>query len=152
VVKKKEYSGWNMSRRLIQKEEVDLLLLIFLIMEKEYSIRQRDQMVELEKAETFNVQDFALAKNVAEKLEEKYPGWLWAVHVMDGVVGVKSMRLSGNWGFVLHADKIDNDYKVVVNAGGEILERYRQKRGKFNQTTYGDLEMDSKGRLNGDLH
>ncbi len=109
-------------------------------------------MVELEKAETFNVQDFALAKNVAEKLEEKYPGWLWAVHVMDGVVGVKSMRLSGNWGFVLHADKIDNDYKVVVNAGGEILERYRQKRGKFNQTTYGDLEMDSKGRLNGDLH
>jgi len=141
-----------MSRRLIQKEEVDLLLLIFLIMEKEYSIRQRDQMVELEKAETFNVQDFALAKNVAEKLEEKYPGWLWAVHVMDGVVGVKSMRLSGNWGFVLHADKIDNDYKVVVNAGGEILERYRQKRGKFNQTTYGDLEMDSKGRLNGDLH
>mgnify|MGYP005818791931 CR=1 FL=1 len=152
MVKKKEYSGWNMSRRLIQKEEVDLLLLIFLIMEKEYSIRQRDQMVELEKAETFNVQDFALAKNVAEKLEEKYPGWLWAVHVMDGVVGVKSMRLSGNWGFVLHADKIDNDYKVVVNAGGEILERYRQKRGKFNQTTYGDLEMDSKGRLNGDLH
>ena len=141
-----------MSRRLIQKEEVDLLLLMFLIMEKEYSIRQRDQMVELEKAETFNVQDFALAKNVAEKLEEKYPGWLWAVHVMDGVVGVKSMRLSGNWGFVLHADKIDNDYKVVVNAGGEILERYRQKRGKFNQTTYGDLEMDSKGRLNGDLH
>jgi hypothetical protein len=141
-----------MSRRLIQKEEVDLLLLIFLIMEKECSIRQRDQMVELEKAKTLNVHDYTLAKNVAEKLEEKYPGWLWAVHVMDGVVGVKSMRLSGNWGFVLHANKIDNDYKVVVNAGGEILERYRQSRGKFNQTLYEDLDMDSKGRLNGDLH
>ena len=141
-----------MSRRLIQKEEVDLLLLIFLIMEKECSIRQRDQMVELEKAKTLNVHDYTLAKNVAEKLEEKYPGWLWAVHVMDGVVGVKSMRLSGNWGFLLHANKIDNDYKVVVNAGGEILERYRQSRGKFNQTLYEDLDMDSKGRLNGDLH
>ena len=141
-----------MSRRLIQKEEVDLLLRIFLIMEKECSIRQRDQMVELEKAKTLNVHDYTLAKNVAEKLEEKYPGWLWAVHVMDGVVGVKSMRLSGNWGFVLHANKIENDYKVVVNAGGEILERYRQSRGKFNQTLYEDLDMDSKGRLNGDLH
>ena len=109
-------------------------------------------MVELEKAKTLNVHDYTLAKNVAEKLEEKYPGWLWAVHVMDGVVGVKSMRLSGNWGFLLHANKIDNDYKVVVNAGGEILERYRQSRGKFNQTLYEDLDMDSKGRLNGDLH
>ena len=108
--------------------------------------------MELEKANDFNIHDHTLAKNVAEKLEEKYPGWLWAVHVMDGVVGVKSLRLSGQWGFILHVDKIDNDYKVVVNAGGEILERYRQHRGKFNQTKYADLEMDQYGRLNGDLH
>ena len=77
--------------------------------------------MELEKANKHNINDYTLAKNVAEKLEEKYPGWLWAVHVMDGVIGVKSMRLSGQWGFILHADKIDNDYKVVVHAGGEIL-------------------------------
>ena len=119
---------------------------------KEFFIKKRGKEVELEKAEKFDVNDYTLAKNVAEKLEEKYPGWLWAVHVMDGVVGVKSMRLSGNWGFILHSDKIDNDYKVVVNAGGEILERYRQHRGKFNQTKYADLEMDQFGRLNGDLH
>ena len=121
------------------------------MMVKEYFIKERGQIVELEKAETFNVHDYTLAKNVAEKLEEKYPGWLWAVHVMDGVVGVKSMRLSGQWGFILHADKIDNDYKSVVNAGGEILERYRQNRGKFNQTKYEDLEMDHKDQLNGDF-
>ena len=108
--------------------------------------------MELEKANKHNINDYTLAKNVAEKLEEKYPGWLWAVHVMDGVIGVKSMRLSGQWGFILHADKIDNDYKVVVHAGGEILERYRQNRGRFNQMKYEDLEMDSQGRLNGDLH
>jgi hypothetical protein len=69
---------------------------------------------------------------------------------MDGVVSVKSMRLSGNWGFVLHTDKIDNDYKMVVMAGGEILERFRQKRGQFDDTLYHDLSMDSKGKLNGD--
>lgn len=105
---------------------------------------------ETEKTEDFNVHDYTVAKNVAEHLEKKYPGWLWAVHVMDGVVGVKSMRLSGNWGFILHEDKIDNDYKVVTSAGGEILERFRQQRGGFNNTLYNDLKMDSKGKLNGD--
>ena len=120
--------------------------------DKEYFIKLRGQIVELEKANKHNINDYTLAKNVAEKLEEKYPGWLWAVHVMDGDIGVKSMRLSGQRGFILHADKIDNDYKVVVHAGGEILERYRQNRGRFNQMKYEDLEMDSQGRLNGDLH
>ena len=50
----------------------------------------------------------------------------------------------------MHADKIDNDYKMVVMAGGEILERFRQKRGKFNNTLYNDLNMDAKGQLDGD--
>ena len=108
-------------------------------------------MQEIEKNLKFIAADHTLAKNVAEHLEKKYPGWLWAVHVMDGVVGVKSMRLSGNWGFILHEDKIDNDYKAVTRAGGEILERYRQSTNGFNQTKYNDLEMDHRGQLNGDF-
>ena len=106
--------------------------------------------MELERSETFIGSDYTVAKNVAEHLEKKYPGWLWAVNTMDGVVTVKSMRLSGNWGFVLHEDKIDNDYRAVTLAGGEILERYRQHRDKFNQDRYMDLSMDSKGQLDGD--
>ena len=107
---------------------------------------------EVEKNEDFNIHDYTLAKNVAEHLEKKYPGWAWAVHVMDGVVVVKSMMLSGNWGFVLHEDKIDNDYKAVTRAGGEILERYRQKTNGFSQDRYMDLTMDYKtNQLDGDL-
>ena len=106
--------------------------------------------MELERNETFVASDYTTAKNVAEHLEKKYPGWLWAVNTMDGVVTVKSMLLSGNWGFVLHEDKLDNDYKAVTLAGGEILERYRQHRGKFNQDRYRDLTMDHKSQLNGD--
>ena len=136
---------------------------MYLMMVKEYFTLQKgkDRMLsdkaavhtdafEVEKNEDFNVHDYTLAKNVAEHLEKKYPGWLWAVHVMDGVVGVKSMRLSGNWGFILHEDKIDKNYKVVTNAGGEILERFRQQRGTFSNTLYNDLKMDSNNRLNGD--
>ena len=121
----------------------------FILQKKE--IRGRDEMsFDIEKANIFSLNDHTLAKNVAETLEKKYPGWFWAVNVMDGIVTVKSLRISGNWGFVMHADKIDNDYKMVVMAGGEILERFRQKRGKFNNTLYNDLNMDAKGQLDGD--
>ena len=65
---------------------------------------------DVEKSSIFKATDHTLAKNVAEKLEEKYPGWLWA----------------------------------------EILERFRQKRGEFNDTLYSDLKMDHKGKLNGE--
>ena len=126
-------------------------------MAKEYftlqikEIKGRDEMsFDIEKANIYSLNDHVLAKNVAETLEKNYPGWFWAVNVMDGVVTVKSLRLSGNWGFVIHADKIDNDYRIVVMAGGEILERFRQKRGKFNNTLYNDLEMNTKGQLDGD--
>tara|TARA_R100000656_G_scaffold34554_1_gene29585 strand:+ start:362 stop:727 length:366 start_codon:yes stop_codon:yes gene_type:complete len=111
-----------------------------------------EKRVEVEKANIFDAYDHTVAKNVAEHLEKKYPGWLWAVHVMDGVVVVKSMRLSGNWGFVLHEDKIDNDYRAVVLAGGELLERFKMKREKFNNDKYlTDLTMDHKGQLDGDF-
>ena len=113
--------------------------------------RGKDEMsFDIEKANIYSLNDHVLAKNVAETLEKKYPGWFWAVNVMDGVVTVKSLRLSGNWGFVIHADKIDNDYRSVVTAGGEILERFRQHRGKFNDTLYNDLSMNNKGQLDGD--
>tara|TARA_R110000824_G_scaffold290671_1_gene479187 strand:- start:4370 stop:4696 length:327 start_codon:yes stop_codon:yes gene_type:complete len=107
--------------------------------------------MDIEKSEIYSLGDHLLAKNVAEILDKKYPGWLWAVHVMDGVVTVKSMLLSGNWGFVLHANKIDNDYKTVMRAGGEILERYNQKRGTFNQDIYNDLKINERNQLNGDF-
>jgi len=120
-------------------------------MGEEYFINLKKGIsMELERGETFISSDYTTAKNVAEHLEKKYPGWLWAVNTMDGVVTVKSMRLSGNWGFVLHEDKIDNDYRAVTLAGGEILERYRQHRSKFNQDRYMELSMDSKGQLDGD--
>ena len=107
--------------------------------------------MEIEKADKYIGSDYTRAKNTAEMLEKKYPGWLWAVHTMDGVVVVKSMRLSGDWGFVLHEDKMDHDYKSVMRAGGELLERFRMSREKFNEEKYlSDLQMDSKGRLNGD--
>ena len=120
------------------------------LMENHSIAPRRRKMQEVERAEIFKLGDHLTARNVAEALENKYPGWLWAVTADHGVVTVKSMLLSGNWGFILHENKIDNDYKSVIRAGGEILERYNQHRGRFNQTKYSDLTMDRKGQLSGD--
>jgi len=121
-----------------------------MMVEGYFTNQRKGISMELERGDTFIPSDYTTAKNVAEHLEKKYPGWLWAVNTMDGVVTVKSMILSGNWGFVLHEDKIDNDYRSVTLAGGEILERYKQHRGKFNTDMYAELNMDSKGQLDGD--
>ena len=121
-------------------------------MEIKFFTNSGERAMEIEKNLKFISSDHTVAKNVAEHLEKKYPGWLWAVHVMDGLVVVKSMRLSGNWGFVLHEDKIDNDYNSVTTAGGEILERFRQKTESFRKSEdrYSELKVDSLGQLNGD--
>lgn len=106
--------------------------------------------MEIPKTEQFIYLDQLTAKRVGEKLEQKYPGWLWAVHVMDGVVSIKSLRVSGLYGYVLHEDQIDNDGRAVVHAGGEILERFGQKRGPFDYTTWMNTPMDVRGTLDGD--
>ena len=46
-------------------------------MDEGYSINQRKgTSMELERGETFVASDYSTAKNVAEHLEKKYPGWL----------------------------------------------------------------------------
>jgi hypothetical protein len=70
-----------------------------------------------------------LAKNVGEHLHRHYPGHLWAVNVGGGVVTVQNLSLSGKWGFRIFENEIDPDYKCVMRAGGELLERFNLRRG-----------------------
>ena len=94
--------------------------------------------------------EMLVARNIGEHLEKKYPGWLWGVTLQDGVVAIKCMRLSGNWGFILHEDKMDNDYKCVTNAAGELLERYNMSRKKFKEDEYMIGKKDFRGFHVGD--
>jgi hypothetical protein len=41
--------------------------------------------------------------------------------------------------------------KTVLKAGGEILERYRLTRGRFDDVQLSDLTEDFAGRLTADL-
>jgi len=79
--------------------------------------------------------DVALVKRCADRLNEHYPGHLWAVHLNDeslgGVVIIRNLAVSGIYGYVLKLSRIyaDPGLKCVVKAGGEILERAKMARG-----------------------
>lgn len=77
-----------------------------------------------------------LVKDIADKLEAKYPGWLWAVQPdhRGGVINIFSWRLSGKWGYRLHTKRVQDDptRDAAMRAGGEILERFGFKRKGFS--------------------
>lgn len=99
--------------------------------------------------------DYVMAKNMAEALHRVYPNQLWAVTCegKKGIATIRNMYLSGNYGFVLRLPTIysGSDFeRRVIMAGGEILERYRLKRGKFDQAQYANLPVDFAGHLTPD--
>lgn len=96
-----------------------------------------------------NALEFALAKRVADKLHQKYPGFLWGVNAHGGIVEVRNISLSGEWGFILHQKDIqdDPDDKLAMRAGGEILERFQLARGRMNDDHYMSLKTDFAGRI-----
>lgn len=103
-----------------------------------------------------NALDLSLAKDIAEALNEHYPGHLWAVNCQgeQGIMTIHNLMLSGQWGFVL---KLDNNYsasdlrKRAILAGGEILERYKVSRGRINHEHMATMDTDFAGRIIGDL-
>lgn len=94
-----------------------------------------------------------IAKSVTEVLDQHYPGHMWAVNVdiTGGVATVFNLRLSGNWGFMLHLDKLlishNQAAKLIRDSGGELLERYRIRRGRYDIDEYSQLHEDSSGLL-----
>ena len=74
-------------------------------------------------------------RNIGDVLVKKYPGYTWMVkpYQDESAYQLFCLELSGEWGYVLHHNKIDNDYKAVVRAGGEILERYKLSRVRLKQ-------------------
>lgn len=95
------------------------------------------------------VLEFNLCKNAAELLHKHYPGHLWAVSINGSILDVRNLYLSGTWGFRLHVPAIysSSDWdKKIITAGGEILERYKQRRGVVDEAGVHTLETNFAGR------
>lgn len=96
-----------------------------------------------------NLLDFDVAKQVSETLNKHYPGYMWAVNVESetGMVQVRNFSLSGIWGFNLHLRQVQEDIhgKLIINAGGEILERFRVRVGKANNSEMEGMKTNEVG-------
>lgn len=81
-----------------------------------------------------------LVKAIADKLEREFPGWLWAVSPDEygGCITIRSLRLSGLWGYLLHVKNLQHDpqLKLARVAAGEILERFGQRRGPYDYSRW----------------
>ncbi len=98
-----------------------------------------------------------LAKDIADYLEKEYPGWLWALGVdsKGGIVTIRSLRLSAEWGYILKLDWVQHDpvvrRKLVLRAAGEILERYGCKPRPYRHEDFARITRDVAGRPKPDL-
>ena len=87
---------------------------------------------------------------VGQKIQDHYPGWLWDIECKweTGVVTVKNLGLHGDYGFVLHLEELlnDVDLKLVVVAGGDLLERCGFPAGPRPEDT-SDKKRDIRGNV-----
>jgi len=88
-------------------------------------------------SEAINGLDMSACMRAGEMLERHYPGWAWAVNISGGVMNVHSLKLSGTWGFRIKLKNLDPEYHKVLLAGGEVLERYGKRRGRYNMDIHG---------------
>jgi hypothetical protein len=77
--------------------------------------------------------DVAAAKAVRRILDQAYPGHDWEV-VADSGHGYVAFRIpalmGANWAYLIKGSDLTSE--AVLKGGGELLERYRLPRGKFD--------------------
>jgi len=85
--------------------------------------------------EALNTTDLPKCKEVAEVLTTTYPGYNWWVEINDGMLIMKSLKVSPNAGMVVPLRLFDGDAarlrKEVIMKGGEFLEAANLRRGAF---------------------
>lgn len=84
-----------------------------------------------------------LMRDVMAVLNRHYPGFLWVVDLSGGLLTVNAPQLSGSMGFIIKMR--DFTFHRVVMAGGELLERYRQRRARIDPDAVRHLPRTIRG-------
>jgi hypothetical protein len=88
--------------------------------------------------------DISLGKQIGDALERHYPGYGWAIHVASdlGLIYIYCGWITAHvyhpYGFTQKFDRFSQTYDQMVaeavRAGGEMLERARLPRSRFQAT------------------
>lgn len=92
--------------------------------------------------------DDPMAMGMVRDLCRQYPGHSWFVVIRGGIVHVKDMDISPDWGMCIHYSDIKDDAndrtRKVLRAAGEFLERARVKRGEGSKAVTSVEGIDQK--------
>jgi hypothetical protein len=95
--------------------------------------------------------DLDIGKRVLDILEQYYPLHAWFVNAMteSGYITIQLMYPGADqkmriwrYGMLLHTGKLgasQDMQKKIMNAGGEILERYNMARGRLTANSYSEF-------------
>ena len=94
-----------------------------------------------------------ICSSVGSTIENLYPGWKWWVecNLQSGCVSVRNLSLNGEYGFTIPLPKLLNETdgdKILMRAGGEILERYSMDRANADHS---NIQRDFTGNAIGDM-
>lgn len=84
--------------------------------------------------------DDSKASEVMKMLCDAYPGHPWHVRIGRGVIIIKHLKLSTQFGMCRHYDRVTFDAGVlkrdIIGAAGEFLERAGLTRGRAKEGDY----------------
>ena len=76
----------------------------------------------------------ALHNNMIKALRRTYPAfadyWHIVINTEGGIVQIRNLALSGDYGMELKITSIDPEMRLVRKKGGELLERFNVLRGR----------------------
>jgi len=105
------------------------------------------EMTPAEKQEVMRLQimENKIEAMVGQELEKHYDGWQWFVEcrLPTGLVAISNLTLDGEFAYYLPIAALINetDPRLVMRAGGEILERYHQKTSSRSKSL--DIERNA---------
>jgi hypothetical protein len=107
-------------------------------------VTQTWTMTDIESLAQYAPRDLETAAAMHGVLQQHYPGHTWATSA-DHATGMANVRLlyldtlgvNARYGFQLHIAQLKSDptMRAVIRAGGELLERFRLRRGPANDDT-----------------
>lgn len=105
-------------------------------------------------SDQIEIANYELASIVGECLHNAYPGYLWRVNaeIEGGVVNIICGDVSYESGCTLMLKDLAEPVaakKLVLKAGGEILERAKLHRGRMREHELAEAKRDIRGNIIG---
>ena len=87
-----------------------------------------------------------ICRGISEAISAIYPGYVWMAMIRGDLLSIVNMSITKKCGFSVPLSAVDPEGKLLMRAGGELLERHKIKRhGGRDLTGMQELKRDIRG-------